>query len=274
MSTEIMSEEKQADCEEKNLFFHESHARAFLGALYAVDKDMENRQRKNLSKAFEEKVEIHTAPLDEPISVCVLNKNNQFFNGAYLALYEDGITEVLVHLVNKCGSLTYVAKLLSHFMSALSIRDWKLSILHADADYIKVLSYDEEYNSEFAALYVGLFNIIQFVYPKVNAKEAIFVRANIKPMSIYAGLDGLELVFRFQSNYIHYERECCLKFQLKLSKLRKGVIVQAVQCFNNIMKYNDELHNCKFIQIGNKPPEYDISYILNNCEVNNAADKI
>jgi hypothetical protein len=246
--------------EQKQQINHTMHINAFLNAISAVDENLEKKYRNKLGPVLE---------LDKVVSVSSVENIYKIISDSYLSLYEEGIVDIIVKILNKCGSLIYTAKLLSYFITGVRWKVEKNSVFYIDEERIKQISYDKEYDAEFKALHLGLFSIMPFIYPGNDPENIKFVRTDIRPLKESSDIDGLQFIFGFKCNYTHYDNECNLRFRVNFSRLRKGIVVQAVQCLNNVNKYNEDIDYCRFIQIGNVRPTFLIDIVLMNHQAHN-----
>lgn len=252
--------------EQKQQINHTMHINAFLNAISAFDENLEKKHRNKLNELFGQDAELIRSDSNF-INIANIIEINKIINKAYQTLYEEGIVDILVHIINKCGSLTYFAELLGFYIAGVC---WKLenqTVFYIDEERIKKISNDKEYNDEFKALHLGLHSLLPLVYPGNNPENAKFTHAEIHPFLDYSILDGLKFIFKFKCLHTHYAFECHLKFQFNLSRLRKGNVVQVVQCLNNVNKYNEDISCCKFIQFGNHKPEYSIKEVLKKLDM-------
>lgn len=252
--------------EQKQQINHTMHINAFLNAISAVDESLEKKHRNKLDELFEQNAKLIQSDSNF-ITISDFVEINKIINNTYQTLYEEGIVDILVHIINKCGSLTYVAELLGFYIAGVC---WKLenqTVFYIDEERIKQLSNDKEYNDEFKALHLGLHSLLPLVYPGNNPEDAKFIKIDIRPSQENSELDGLQFIFSFKCHHTHYAYECQLKFQVNFSRMRKGIVVQAVQCLNNVNKYNEDISCCRFIQIGNYRPEYSLKEVLKKLDM-------
>lgn len=242
--------------ENQPLITHSISVNAFLLALDLIDGKITQKQ--------EEKLQTSTKDF-RPASIGLFGdtiRTHKLIHDAYLTLFEEGTKDVLVHLINKCGSMLYLAKILSHYISGSLEWQENHSEFVVCENYLNMVCYDDEYRNELKALNIGLLNIISMVYPENNIEKIKFAQVDIIPLHGSSDIDEFEMVFRFKNTNRHYGYESQIKFVIKFADLRKGVIVQAIQCFNNIVKYNEEGSFCRFKVIGNYRVCYSMEFAL------------
>jgi hypothetical protein len=238
----------------------------FLYAVKLIDEKTAHQLEEDLNHCFFTNIESDIDIVDDGhYDIAYLMESHKIVRDAYLRLFEDGTANIISRLLNKCGSLSYFAELLDRYVSGLYWRPTTQPLSNINAQFLTMICDDTEYYAEFKAITIGLFNIIPLVYPGNDPESMLFFKIDIRPLSIHSELEGLKLIFRFKCDHKHYNSECNIALEIELTSLRRGVVVQAVQCLNNVEQYNKTNKYCQFIKLTG--PEYDVQFVLKNLSL-------
>lgn len=241
-------------------FINTKNVNNFITALEKVDEKIALVLKEELDETFDDLIEVEKKLIDNnKYDIPYIVETYETINGAYYKLYETGTTKAFIKLLNKCGSLSYVIDLIDDYIFELGSKNNQTLLI--DEKFLKTICIDSEYYNEFAAIHLGMFNLIPLLYPCDKYECYIFISMDILPLDKNGVLTGLKFVFKFKGNPDE-EYEYYIDFKIKFQNLRRCIVAQAVPRMHTSYQFNSNLLYCKF-----KIYNYDLNKALEHWEM-------
>ncbi len=241
-------------------FINTNNVTNFITALEKVDEKIALNLKEELDETFYDLIEVEKILIND---IPYIVKTYETINGAYYKLYETGTTKAFIKLLNKCGSLSYVIDLIDDYIFELGSKNNQTLLI--DEKFLKTICIDSEYHNEFAAIHLGLFNLIPLLYPCDKYDCYRFTSMDILPLDKNDILTGLKFVFKFKGNPDE-DNEYYADFEISFQNLRRCIVAQAVPCMYKAYKDNGKLLYCKFDNKNSNIKDYDLNKALEHWE--------
>ena len=242
MTTELMNSEEKHP--KKMQFAHSTDANNFLLALTEINPNLAKKLKKDTEDDFDDLIDFKTQLIcNNKYNISHIMGTYETVRDGYINLYDNGTTEALINLLNKCGSLEYIFDLLDDYLYKMEIES-NQTVDDIDKEFLNKICNDPEFYNEFHVFHLGLFNMIRMVlYPNVGSPIK-FKKMSVRPLSQGDVLIGLKLVFPY--NTVMSDDIYCIEFELDFPKLRRCVVSQSVQCMSRTYNSARNWTNCEF----------------------------
>ena len=164
----------------------------------------------------------------------------------YKCLYENGLTDSIVKMFKKSGSVSYVFELFHHYISSILAYNEKRSYWNlagtkmiSDEKFLKLCCNDNDYFQEFTVMHLGLYSLLCLSHKTLLDEIYIkYNRLDIFPSDMGDDiLLGLRLEFTTDELYGHYNG-MQVSVHIGLENFCKGMIIQFFQYLYDADHFN------------------------------------